>query len=848
MRTRRFSVVAAEIILLLLLAACGAGEGPTANTDTPPAGTGENSGTGSAAPPPAQPPGVNIDQYGGSALLTCTATGWFHPEKIRNRWWFCDPGGNVFFAVAVGGIDAAEPATNDMGTSYAAVMNAKYPNPGASWGPQQNRRLLSWGFNSIGEDAVGEVSPLQICNTCPGWPGGEQPVKMPIMVEIRPGVYAASNLHNYGSGYMKDLIYGVNGHYNAYRSPLGDFFDPTFGQWVAGELQNDPVLSPYLNSPWTLGIFFDDSDQLMGFGGGPDFPTYPPGYNTVDLAYMLLIASPVQTFNPNPEGGLPAVIYADSKVYSKTAGASPPAVCSISSPCTLRDYLYKKYNGSIGALNAAWGSNYTTFDSAGQPVSGELIGVGDGKTNLFTHTLARTPVSPESVLIRAGGTAIAGDCPWFAGACPAGLAANSGAIEGVSGSPIATGDRPYLGALTQQNCGCSLPSQLTDVVVVYHTNPGFYSQPSNEQGIDQVAGQVIVVPSPQPDAHATGYDVYAASEPNSLGWTNFPPLRLQASNVPFGTNWVEPAAGLITEGPIVPPPPSSINYQAGQISVAFTTPPAPGTPITVNYTANGWMYGSGLMDEDGRHTQWLGTNFKCLQAAAVCDGKGYPAPDARPAVGADLDAWISQFSAEYFSTIHAAMKKYAPHVSYLGLDTIGAWAAPARKEILEGAAPYVDAVFTQWYAFAPNSQQELDYMEQYLGDKPLMNFLTMAANPDSCLWRHPNPPAQFATQQARGQAYASTMSGMLTQMHVSSTGTYPWIGSVWWALVDSWGEKADWGLISLEDNPYDGVCDKTAKTVDQWGYPCGGEEKNYGDVITPVKQANKIWLNVLTPQ
>ena len=77
-----------------------------------------------------------------------------------------------------------------------------------------------------------------------------------------------------------------------------------------------------------------------------------------------MITSPIQTFNPNPSYGGISVLYKDPTVYSKTAMASPPSNCSTATPCSLRTYLSNKY-GTISALNSAWGSNYSTFDSSG---------------------------------------------------------------------------------------------------------------------------------------------------------------------------------------------------------------------------------------------------------------------------------------------------------------------------------------------------------------------------------------------------------------------------------------------------------------------------------------------------
>ena len=63
-------------------------------------------------------------------------------------------------------------------------------------------------------------------------------------------------------------------------------------------------------------------------------------------------------------------------------------------------------------------------------------------------------------------------------------------------------------------------------------------------------------------------------------------------------------------------------------------------------------------------------------------------------------------------------------------------------------------------------------------------------------------------------------------------------GLKFWALNDSWGEKLNWGLVSLKDNAYDGKEAIVAAGVDPWGYSTGGEDSNYGDFLSFVTAAN----------
>ncbi len=51
-------------------------------------------------------------------------------------------------------------------------------------------------------------------------------------------------------------------------------------------------------------------------------------------------------------------------------------------------------------------------------------------------------------------------------------------------------------------------------------------------------------------------------------------------------------------------------------------------------------------------------------------------------------------------------------------------------------------------------------------------------------------------------------------------------------------EQTNWGLVSLADNAYDGREASTDAGKDAWGFKTGGEERNYGDFLTDVRNAN----------
>jgi Putative Ig domain len=880
-----------------------------------------------------------LDMYGGFAGQTCTATGFFHTQKIGNRWWLCTPVGNVFFMTSVGGMlapsDGCDP-TKGQCSNYSAIATAKYGNLDTSWGPQQNRRILSWGFDSVGQLSNGYVYPGATCSGCAGWPNGQQPVKMPDSRTILVSNYSSRNLRNYAARPAKDIFGGLNQYYTdgnrqpGYRgAALVDFYDPMFRQWIKNYLGSDPGVAALLTpsqQPWHIGVFLDDTDWFWGIGAGSDFIPSTAGVNSGHPGYLNLITSPVQTFNPIPATGSNQEMYTDTRVYSKAAMDSPPSTCSTATPCSLRDYLYKRYNGDITALNTAWntGGYYTTFDSSGTHRT-EVIGKGDGSTARFIYTLSNPSASPASVAIKVDGVLVGGDCPYYLSTC--GMPTGQGAFRSPSapwttnmsvdsaptyivdtngnmqqatptgqslftgssaptwnrtlggttsdgqvvwtnvGPGIAKGFTPWLSGLNF-SADANYPPAAYWVTVRFHFGSTGFSENSRRVGDRGPTGQnkpAVIPPIDTTGGLATGYDVYMACQMNSgpaaFGCAGandpYPALTLQATNVSFNVNWSPPAGGLVI-GDAVPGPTSAITYASGALAIAFSRPPDNGSVITIEFDQNGWMYGTGVMDEDGRHTSWVGTNSTCVSARETpaapgtrnygCDGVNMPVPNANPTLGADLDQWISQLAGEYFSACRDGVKNAAPNLMYLGADTIGTWGTPPRREILQAAGTYVDGVFTSWrpdLVDSVNAQAMYQYFTRYLGDIPLLATGAEVANPDSSLWRYPYS-AGATTQEGRGQRYLSWMTALLNTP--SYNGTYPWVGMNWWGLVDFWNEKGNFGLVSLFDNPYDGKSATTAVRKDAWGFATGGEEKNYGNAIDYIKQANMLWYSLVNQQ
>jgi hypothetical protein len=347
--------------------------------------------------------GIALDQYGGRTDVKCTsATGWFHTEKIGSHWTLCTPLGNAFYALMMNGVNV------NIDSTWTAKITSKYGSI-AAWTSEANTRLLGWNFNTLTTNAYLENLPIGTdYNNFPVDANGihSQPVKMPFTLEVRPALYSMNNSQGYLTNPTKNMLYVHSPYYTGYVASGGvaDYYDSGISTWMQKDLAPgaDYQFTAFNGSPYAnylIGVMLDDGDEMNGFGAGPDFATQPSGHNNFNLGMMVAAMSPLETAN----SGL-GFVYADTLIHSKTA---------------LRNALATEY-GTVSALNAAWGSSYTTFDSSGvcvgsQPItcgstaSADSVGTGTGSKTAYSVTLSHTTISGFSLQILVAGKPVAGD-------------------------------------------------------------------------------------------------------------------------------------------------------------------------------------------------------------------------------------------------------------------------------------------------------------------------------------------------------------------------------------------------------------------------------------------------------
>ena len=85
-------------------------------------------------------PDSNLDQYGGWQARAGSKTGFFHTEKIGERWWLIDPDGNLFIHK---GITSVAPQDSP---KSSAAFKTQFGNE-SKWADDTAKLLKSYGFN-----------------------------------------------------------------------------------------------------------------------------------------------------------------------------------------------------------------------------------------------------------------------------------------------------------------------------------------------------------------------------------------------------------------------------------------------------------------------------------------------------------------------------------------------------------------------------------------------------------------------------------------------------------------------------------------------------------------------------
>ncbi len=604
---------------------------------------------------------ASFDQHGGLVSMPCSSsTGWFHEEKIGSRWWLCTPEGHGFFSQGLQLIDPDNGADYFNRNNYSISMT-KYGGWG-NWAKMTAQRIQSWGFNTVDVGSVPYMMPWPIDST---WPLDKNrlrtnPVKLPFITEINPGRDSVRNVSlgtdNWSGDKVllgeavKNVVSGWSALYGGWRySIIPDYYDHRVYAFLDAQLNPDTHIgllsqmwtSPYLS--YLIGLSIEDGDQLAGFTTDPSFKTSP----SPEWGWTLSTMAPVMTAS----NGGPWNYHTDTTVYSKKA---------------LHDWLIAKYT-TISNMNNHWGSNYTSFDSTGMQITGEVLGRAAGSTTKFAGKVAHLTPSRFSMQVLVNGTVVAGEHNNSANYWENILDVSAGMLTG-----------PQLSGLVTFGTG--------EVTLTF-------SPAKVRLNRCQTDGRTVTLETHQQHGLWTGAKV------TIVGTSN---CNVEEEPIMVIDPWHFTFAKTRRFAPEYP--------ANGSASAAI---PKKDDVIAINYVQNGYRIGTGFMDEDGRHS-WIGKDYAYLS-------------DTAPNVAADFRAFLVSMATFYFGTTAKTLHARYPHLLYF--DQVGAYSIPARAGTLQGSAPYVDAIMSgDQKVFTPSM---MNFQYQYWGDKPLLEGIYLTANPDS---------------------------------------------------------------------------------------------------------------------
>src|SRR5208283_1980235 len=274
-----------------------------------------------------------------------------------------------------------------------------------------------------------------------------------------------------------------------------------------------------------------------------------------------------------------------------------------------------------------------------------------------------------------------------------------------------------------------------------------------------------------------------------------------------------------------------------------------------NYTdfcsvGGGWGNGgTGMLDEDDRsaHQSWIGTDINGLS-------------NTNPNVAADMNQFLYEYVYQSVHTMIATFRAYDANHLMFALNFFGNGSTQTlRPPVLQAVKDAgVSALHASYEPSQNSSGQTPDYFMQTVYAQTGLTVITWyaeAANADS-YWHdqcnssgnnfvgpgnhlcNAQSDANYATQALRGQHYATDLNAIFNAR--GADGTYFDVGLNFWGLSDgSTAEHTNLGLVSNNDNAYDGNCAVTGASIDPFGFPCGGESLSYGDFIDAVTAANQ---------
>ena len=298
--------------------------------------------TASCIPPPASFPygGPALDIYGGllSGHLATEATGLVHVKKINGHWVYYTALGNPMWEISFDNARLTTQLGVDIdghGTDYFAAQKyaiGKGPKDGFTdakmrWAYYTRAMARSWGFTGTGSFSYYPLIPNVGVNN---WP-------VPTMGIMPSNLMTYVITHNNSPSAMQAGAKNLYASVWAKTGPSPYFADPYDPAFAASAYTVAHSLVGHDKDPYVRYVMTGEEDEIRGM-----LATHP------HIGFVVAASAPSISSDPNAYGGK-IKYYSDTRNHAKYA---------------LRDYLESTY-ANIAGLNTAWGTHYTTFESAG---------------------------------------------------------------------------------------------------------------------------------------------------------------------------------------------------------------------------------------------------------------------------------------------------------------------------------------------------------------------------------------------------------------------------------------------------------------------------------------------------
>ena len=253
--------------------------------------------------------------------------------------------------------------------------------------------------------------------------------------------------------------------------------------------------------------------------------------------------------------------------------------------------------------------------------------------------------------------------------------------------------------------------------------------------------------------------------------------------------------------------------------------------------AGGYGVGTGVLDEDGRHTTWMGHDSGSRYVAYVLNGTS-------AGVVTDVNQFVYDYAHKYMSIAVSSIRAVDTHHMIFSPASLGGDGYEDRPQVLQAFSDAGVSVF-QMSASPTGDLSGLKATYDLIG-KPIYLWYAVIANNDSALHGYTSTQGvpDYGTQAARGTQYGLDLNSFLAA--TATNGDNYMLGIDWWEHTDgNFFEKTNWGLVTDRDNAYNSIEDVNYQVRDSSGYLTEPEDRSYGNFITPVTATNSSILQQL---